>query len=196
MVIFLLVISLYPVRVLGYEKPIFMSQIPIEEKKSAFRLRSNILPWFITIPNVGAEITIQKKWSVMLDVMYCPWKLSDKFSVKTLALLPEARWWLKTNTKGSFFNIHLDVAWYNVRTNNYRYQDKGRPLIGGGIGYGYRLPLKGKWAMEFEIGVGMANTRYERYYNIINGALKDTRVSTYWGIDRLAVSISYDLKDL
>lgn len=160
------------------------------------RLNTNVLPWFVTVPNIGIEYTIGTKWSAKLDVWFCPWKLSDKFSVKTVALLPEGRWWLKTNEKGSFFDMHLNVAWFNVRAGNYRYQDTSRPLLGGGIGYGYRLLLNKKWAFEFEIGAGVSNMKYERYHNIENGALIDTRVSTYWGIDRVGVNVTYNLCDL
>lgn len=159
-------------------------------------LRTNLVPWIVTVPNIGAEYCIGKKWSLVLDVMYCPWKLSDRFSLKTVALLPEGRWWIKSNRKGSFFNIHLDVAWYNVRMNSMRYQDRGRPLLGVGLGYGYRLEFNRKWGMEFEVGAGVANARYDRFYNVDNGALKDTRVSTYFGIDRAAVTLVYYLCDL
>ena len=174
----------------------FRMVAPEGSSNSELRIRSNILPWLITIPNLGIEYAIEEKWSVSLDVLYCPWKLSDKFSVKTLAILPEGRWWLKTNKKGSFFSLHLNVAWFNVRTSHYRYQDSDRPLLGGGIGYGYRIEIKKNWAIEFEIGAGMANAKYDRFYNVENGALKDTRISTYWGLDRAAITFSYNLCDI
>lgn len=160
------------------------------------RLKTNVLPWALAVPDVGLEYVVGEKWSVAFEIMYCPWKISDRFSVKTVALLPEGRWWLKTNRKGSFFNLHLDVAWFNVRAHRYRYQDAGRPLLGVGIGYGYRLEFNRRWGMEFEIGAGYVNARYDRFYNVANGALKDTRVSAYWGIDRLGVSFTYFLCDL
>ena len=168
----------------------------ISQSLPQFSLRSNLFPWLIAVPNLGAEFGLGRKWSALLDVWYCPWKISDKFSVKTLALFPEARFWLKNNSKGSFFNIHLNIAWFNVRANKYRYQDMGRPLLGAGIGYGYRILFNERWGMEFEIGAGMANTKYSRYYNVPNGALKDSRVSTYWGIDRLSLAFTYYICDL
>lgn len=174
----------------------FQTLAPQESLNQGLRLKSNLLPWIITVPNLGAEFMIGNKWSVAFDVWYCPWKLSDKFSLKTVAILPEGRWWLKNNNKGSFFNLHLNVAWFNLRANDYRYQDTSRPLLGGGIGYGYRLELNKRWGFEFEIGAGVANAKYDRYYNVKNGALKDTRVSTYWGIDRLSVAVTYYLCDL
>ena len=180
----------------GEEKDRYQTIAPQDAFQQQLRLKSNLLPWVAVIPNLGAEYVFGNKWSAAFDVWFSPWKISDKFSVKTIAIFPEGRWWLKRNNKGSFFNIHLNVAWFNVRANHYRYQDTSRPLLGAGIGYGYRLRLNDHWGFEFEIGAGMANTKYNRYYNVNNGALKDTRVTTYWGIDRLSLAFTYNLCDL
>lgn len=190
----LLIVSLVPAKAQDSDE--FLTQAPQASNFKELRLKSNVLPWALTIANIGAEVELARKWSASLELWYCPWKISDKFSVKTLAILPEGRWWLKSNQKGSFFNIHLTVVWFNVRTHSYRYQDRGRPLLGAGIGYGYRLNFNNRWGMEFEIGAGMANTKYDRFYNVENGALKDTRVSTYWGIDRASIAFTYYLCDL
>lgn len=167
---------------------------PSEPK--TLRLKTNVLPWAIAVPNIGAEITLGKQWSASVDLWYCPWKISESHSLKTVAILPEGRWWFHTNSKGHFLNLHLTVAWYNARWNDYRYQDVDRPLLGGGIGYGYLLEFNRKWGMEFNVGVGVAQTRYNRFYNIPNGALADTRQTFYWGIDRIGVSFFLNLADL
>ena len=186
----------FPSVLKGQNQIEFSRKAPLNPVENELRLRTDILPWGLTIPNLGAEYCIDRKWSLVMNVWFCPWKLSERFSVKTVALFPEGRWWLKSVSKGSFFNVHLNLAWFNVRANDYRYQDTSRPLLGAGIGYGYRLPLNQNWAFEFEVGAGMANSKYDRYYNVPNGALKDTRVTTYWGIDRLSVAITYFLSNL
>ena len=195
-ILFTLMILLFSSPSKAEENDMFATKAPAKSLESQLLLKTNILPWALAIPNMGGEITFGHKWSVDLELLYCPWKITDRFSVKTISILPECRWWLKTNEKGSFFNLHFNLAWFNVRGDEYRYQDTRRPLLGAGIGYGYRLPLNRHWAFEFEIGAGMANTRYDRYYNVPNGALKDSRVSTYWGIDRAGVSLTYYICDL
>ena len=194
--VFIGLLLLIPLGSLGEEREAFPVVAENSEEPGVFRLKSNVLPWALAVPNIGAEWAFGRNWSVDVQVLYCPWNISNKFSVKTVAIFPEGRWWLRTNRKGSFFNVHLNVAWFNVRANSYRYQDVRRPLLGGGIGYGYRLEFNSRWGMEFEIGAGMANARYDRYYNVENGALKDTRVSTYWGIDRVGVTFTYNLCDI
>ena len=186
----------FPLSAKGEESDRFQTIAPQDGFQEQLRLKTNLLPWLATIPNLGAEYVFAKRWSMALDVWFCPWKVTDRFSVKTVAILPEARFWVNRNNKGSFFNIHLNVAWFNVRANHYRYQDATRPLLGAGIGYGYRVRINNRWGFEFEIGAGMANAKYDRFYNVDNGALIDTRVTTYWGIDRLSVAFTYNLCDL
>ena len=189
------ILLMIPLAAKAEESKEFQTIAPQDSFQQQLRLRTNVLPWLVAVPNIGAEYAIGDKWSATLDVWFCPWKISDRYSIKTVAIFPEGRWWINRNNKGSFLNVHLNLAWFNVRANAYRYQDTSRPLLGAGIGYGYRLKLNDRWGFEFEIGAGMANIKYDRFYNVNNGALKDTRVSTYWGIDRLSIAFTYHLGD-
>ena len=159
-------------------------------------IKSNLLPWLATIPNIGIEYTFSQKISANLDLWYCPWKITDKHSVKTVQILPEVRWWLKDYSKGSYFNIHLTCGWYNIRWGDNRFQDADTPMLGAGIGYGYKLELNRKWAFEFTIGAGYFHTRCDKFYNLPNGALINTRNTSYFGIDRLGVNVVYNIGDL
>lgn len=112
--------------------------------------------------------------------------------MRTVALQPEARWWIGNETgRGHFVGLHAHVAWFNVKWNDDRYQDTDRPLLGAGISYGYKLPLSRHWGAEFNLGVGYANMKYNTYYNVDNGAQLDTRVRHYWGITRVGASLVY-----
>lgn len=180
----------------GENREKFLTVAPQYGWDHQLRLKSNVIPWAAAVPNLGVEYVIARKWSASVDVWFSPWKVSDKYSVKTAAILPEIRFWFKDSSKGSFINLHFNVAWFNVRANRYRYQDKGTPLLGAGIGYGYRVNIDRHWGFEFEIGGGVSRAKYNRYYNIPNGALKDSRSTTYWGLDRLSLTFSYNLCDL
>ena len=186
-------VLLNPVFAFGAERNEFPVKAPRFSEQEGVRLKSNLLLWAATIPNLGLEATFNKRWSTSFDVWYSPWKLSEKLSVKTVAILPAIRWWVKSNQSGSFLNVHFNIAWFNVRANAYRYQDSGRPLLGAGIGYGYRLRVNNRWGFEFEIGGGFADAKYNRYYNVENGALIDTKKTMYWGIDRASVTVTCNL---
>ena len=156
-----------------------------------FALKTNIAAWVGTIMNVAAEVQVANRVSIELPMLWCPWKISESQSVKIFAVQPEVRRWLAQPAEGHFFGIHAHVGWYNVRWKDDRYQDAGHPLLGAGVSYGYTLPLSNRWAGEFTLGAGYANTRYDTFYNIQNGARINTDTRNYWGITRVGVSLVY-----
>lgn len=154
-------------------------------------VKTNLAAWAGTIMNVAADMQVGKHFSVELPILWCPWYISDKHAVKTFAIQPEGRYWLRQPGTGHFFGVHAHVGWFSVKWDRDRYQDTGRPLLGAGVSYGYLLPFNAHWAGEFTLGAGYANMRYDTYYNIDNGARIDTRTKNYWGITRVGLSVVY-----
>ena len=177
------------------------TQLPLEqadetavtqtEKLRYIALKTNVAAWAGTIMNAAIDVQVAEHVTVELPVLWCPWHIGDRRSATVFALQPEARWWLTQPGEGHFFGLHAHAAWYNVRWKDDRYQDTGRPLLGAGLSYGYLLPLGSRWAGEFTLGAGYANTRYDTFYNIDNGTRIDTRTKSYWGITRIGVSLVY-----
>ena len=122
---------------------------------------------------------------------YNAWKFPDDMRLNLYLIQPEVRFWPCRKFEGHFFGVHAHMGWYSVKWKRDRYQDTGRPLLGAGISYGYLLPFNAHWAGEFTLGAGYANTRYDTYYNIDNGARIDTRTKNYWGITRVGISVVY-----
>ena len=94
---------------------------------------------------------------------------------------------------------HLGVGWYNFALGGeYRIQDhKGnRPAFGGGLALGYALDFKKapRWGMEFSLGAGIYDVKYDIFYNEPNGAYAERGVhDTFIGIDNAAVSFTYKI---
>lgn len=166
-------------------------QTPESKQPRYIALKTNLAAWVGTVLNASFEAQVGSRFSIDFPVMWCPWHIGDRRSVRTFALQPEARYWLSRPGEGHFFGLHAHAAWFNVRWKDDRYQDTGRPLLGAGLSYGYLLPLGGRWSGEFTLGAGYANMRYDTYYNIDNGARIDTRTKNYWGITRVGVSLVY-----
>ena len=167
---------------------------PIEENSypnPQIAVKTNGMLWLTTVMNAECEVFIHPHISTSLSLAWCPWFISQKFALRNLSIMPEARWWLRADAKGHFFGLHLSAAWYNIKFGHYRYQDTNRPLWGGGITYGYYFPLNANWGIELSIGAGYMSMRYDRYHNVDNGAKIDTRQTSWFGIDRAAISISY-----
>lgn len=164
---------------------------PAKKSTRYIALKTNVPFLAVAVQNLALEVQLHKHISLDLPVM---WSISDierEHALRTVALQPEARWWLKSAGTGHFFGLHAHVAWFNAKWEDDRYQTEKRPLLGAGISYGYKLPLSAHWGAEFNLGAGYANMQYNTYYNIENGAKLDTRNSHYWGITRAGISLVY-----
>ena len=170
-----------------------------------FYLKTNALGLGIGITNIAAEVDFTNHWSFALPIYYSAWnyfKTTVKF--RTLSIQPEIRYWLSKNNNGFFTGAHLGLAYYNFAFNgNYRYQDHDgkTPAIGGGLSIGYRLPVSknNRWLLEMQLGAGVYKLHYDKFFNTNNtkdGLLVESIKKTYWGLDQVAVSLSYsfDLK--
>lgn len=155
-------------------------------------IKTNAIPWAATVMNIAGEVAVADHVSISLPVWWCPWFISKAHALRVLALQPEGRWWFEETGSGHFVGPHFSLAWFNLRHNGIRYQDKGRPLLGAGVTYGYRLKLNRVLDLEFSVGAGFMSIRYDRFYNVTNGVLIDTRQTSYLGIDHAGVSLVYN----
>lgn len=154
--------------------------------------KTNIAYHAALVNNLAVEVQVSKHLSVELPIIWSSSEFNDKHALRAFAVQPEVRWWMSEAGRGHFFGLHAHVAWFNVKWDNNRYQDVDRPLLGGGLSYGYLLPLSAHWGAEFTLGAGYANTKYDTYYNIDNGALFSTDdTKHYWGITRVGLSLVY-----
>jgi hypothetical protein len=168
-------------------------------------LKTNVAALGMAISNVAAEIDLAKHWSFSLPVYYSAWdyfKSTIKF--RTLAIQPELRYWFLKNNDGFFAGAHFGLAYYNFAFDGaYRYQDYNRetPAIGGGLNFGYRVPISKdkRWRVGASIGAGVYSNYYDTFYNTPrtkDGQLIESIKKVYWGVDQVTISFSYsfDLK--
>lgn len=157
-------------------------------------LKTNVAFDAIGVLNLAYEVQLHRKMTLDLPVRWSLWDAQRKHALRVIALQPELRWWTGSEVgRGHFLGLHAHAAWFNFKWEDNRYQDAGRPLLGAGLSYGYKLPLGQHWGAEFNVGVGYANLKYNTYYNIENGALINTRIRHYWGLTRLGLSLVYRL---
>lgn len=155
-------------------------------------VKTNLAYHAALVNNLAVEMQLSKHLSVELPLIWSSSEFNDKHALRAFAVQPEVRWWMSEAGRGHFFGLHAHVAWFNVKWENNRYQDVDRPLLGGGLSYGYLLPLSAHWGAEFTLGAGYANMKYDTYYNIDNGALFSTDdTKHYWGITRVGLSLVY-----
>jgi hypothetical protein len=132
-----------------------------------YLIKTNILYWYTTTPNLSFEAGLNSKLSLDLAVNVNPWKLSDGQTMKHFLVQPELRYWTKERFNGTFFGAHLHYVRYNIggidvplfHFPSYRYDGN---LFGAGLSCGYSIPLD-RWHLEFTAGLGYAYLDYSVY---------------------------------
>lgn len=169
-------------------------RIVAEHPRYIVALKTNALLLAATVANLGVEFGFGRRFSIDIPVTYSPYIISRDFRLQTLTIQPEFRCWFTEPMRGHFFGLHGHVGSFNVSMNDHtRYQDRNgnSPLWGVGLSYGYALRLSRCWGLEFTLGAGYANIRYDSFYNLANGAQISTATKNYWGVTRAGISIAY-----
>ncbi|MBD5233607.1 MAG: DUF3575 domain-containing protein [Bacteroidales bacterium] len=157
-------------------------------------LKTNLAYDAFAILNAEFEIQVARHFSVDVPVIWSLWDWKNDMGLRIVAVQPEVRYWLGNIGRGSAFGINAGVASYNFRHDDIRYQNtSGRPLVSASVSYTYVLPIDSRWSAEFSLAAGYANTQYNRYYNIDNGALINTKTRNYFGPTKIGISLSYRL---
>lgn len=66
-------------------------------------LKTNLLYWATTTPNLGLEASVGRKHTVQLFYGLNPWKSSSGKSLRHWVLQPEYRYWFCESFNGWFF---------------------------------------------------------------------------------------------
>lgn len=156
-------------------------------------LKTNIAYDAFGILNLAYECQFADHWTAELPVMWSLWDWKESRGLRTVALQPGVKYWFSKPGSGHAVGADFDLAWYNARWDDERYQSEGRPAMGASILYAYSLNMGRGWKAEFSLGVGYVNTCYNTYYNITDGALIDTRTKNYFGPTRLGITLVYSL---
>ena len=178
--------------------PTIMDFVP--RNKGNIVVKANAIGYAMGVANVAAEAYVAENWSINVPFYYSGldyFKNTLKFRVCTIQ--PEVRYHIPS-LDGLFVGGHLGLGWFNMALDGkYRIQDAGgkRPAIGGGLGLGYKMQFKkaSNWGMEFSLGGGVYDVKYDLLYNEANGPYAQRGIhNTFIGIDNAAVSFTYTFK--
>ena len=167
-------------------------------------VNTNVLALGMGITSLGVEYDFAKHWSVAVPVLYSAWNyFTETIKFRTFAVQPEVRYWFNENHTNWFVGAHASLAYYNVAVDGgYRYQDHAAesPAWGGGLSGGYRLPLTRdqRLSLDFSLGLGVYPLHYDIFDNTTNtadGLLIQTARKTYFGVDQVAVTLSYSFNN-
>jgi hypothetical protein len=170
--------------------------ICVSERVPLMNIKTNAIEVAALIANLGVEFRLSEHISLDVIGHYSPYDYFNRQrKIRILAIQPEVRyWWGKPLVRGHFIGLHAPVAGFNIQLNDhYRYQDPNHALWGVGISYGYAMPLgkSGRWGVEFTVGVGYLDIKYNTYEGVCNGKYLSTKRENYFGPTRLGIDFSY-----
>ena len=162
-------------------------------------LKTNLLYWATTTPNVGLELQTGRKHSV--QAFYCinPCKFNDNKSIRHWVVQPEYRYWFCQTFNGWFLGAHAMGGQFNAggielpfgmfkEFKDHRYEGW---FVGGGLTAGYQWPLSKHWNLETSLGVGYDYIHYKKFECKTCGNKKGEGHHNYVGPTKAAVELIY-----
>lgn len=170
--------------------------LPLHAQKVA--VGTNVLMDALMIPNLGAEVVVGERSVVGLHGFgtYHPWGQD----VRLLGVQPEYRYFFSGRPMNSFFvGVSALALSYDITWSSKVYDGIA---IGGGLTFGYVMPLSHRANLEFYSGFGAFFYNRKEYYKgdfydtdySIEGQLRPNAQGYYLLPTRIGVSLTYILK--
>lgn len=165
-------------------------------------LKTNLLYWGTTSPNLQLEFGLRKKTTFELSAGFNLFEFSDNKKFKHVLVQPEYRYWFCERFNGHFLGVHAHGAQFNVggldvpvgRLDIFKDNRYEGYLYGGGISWGYQWVLSPRWNFEASIGGGYARIHYDKYPCATCGSKEADGKENYWGVTKGALSLIYFIK--
>lgn len=122
-------------------------------------LKTNLLYWVATSPNLEAEILFKQKWSLNLEYQFAHTdfdKGSKHFRLSNFS--PEVRFYPIAGRL--FVGAYYNTGEYNFKFSDYGYQGA---YNGGGVTLGYKLPVTKAIGFEFSLSGGYSWSDFDQY---------------------------------
>ena len=176
-------------------------------------VKSNILYWATTTPNLGVEVALADRWTLEVEGGYNPWTLNSAKNLKAKHWLvsPEVRYWFCESFHGHFIGLNANYAQFNIsgmpvskcflefRSSAAQEGDSKKArlngwTVGAGVTYGYQFILSRRWNLELTAGVGIWYTEYDRFESRKCGMFEQAVRKHAFGPTSLGISFIYLIK--
>lgn len=165
-------------------------------------VKTNLLYAATTSLNLGVEFALAHKWTLDITAGLNPWNLQkDKGGIRHWLVQPEVRYWFCNRFERHFIGLHgiygeyqiqnIDLHPFGKDLRGIRYDGWG---VGGGISYGYHLPMGLRWAWEFTVGAGYIYLNYDKYNCGECDKLLKSNDKHYFGPTKAGISLIFMIK--
>lgn len=138
--------------------------------------RTNMLYDALAVPNIGVDFYLGKNISLGLNWMYAWWSKNSRHRYwRIYGGDLNARWWFGRRAHEKPLTGHHLGLYAQMLTYDFEFGGKGymggepgdniwaRMSYGGGLEYGYSLPVARRLNIDFTIGVGYLGGKYYEY---------------------------------
>lgn len=168
-------------------------QTPLKAQRMA--LTSNLLEDVVITPNLGVDVVIADRQSIAFDVSYAPYRLSEKFHNKRMAVRAGYQYWFSQALYAHYVSIDGVVSSSDVQVGQKGARDE---YVALGVGYGYSFIINKRLNIVPNLGLGLAyGSRYEGTDHMVKpneGVQATSTIGFKPVITRLGVTIQYVLK--
>jgi len=163
-------------------------------------IKTNLLYLVATTPNLAIEFGLARKWTLDLSAGYNPFQWQKGGVNRWGYVQPELRYWFCQRFEKHFIGLHGIYGKFNIGDTKFPFTDLFKEhryngwAAGGGISYGYHLPISGRWAVEFTAGLGYLYLEYDKFrcYDCDEFVSKKSR--HYFGPTKAGISLIYLIK--
>ncbi len=185
------------------------ASLPLEALAQKAEIKTNLLYWATSTPNVGFEGALSSRFTLSGVVGYNAFNFpgylnSEGTDVNPkfhhLLVFPELKYWFCRSFERGYLGLHGIYTDYNVGglkpfgflgLADTRYRGHA---YGSGMSYGYQWALGESWGFELSLGVGYVYLRYSKYDCGVCGAGQGAYSRHYFGPTKAAVSFSYYIR--
>ena len=175
----------------------------VKEKPFYMALKTNMLYDALLVPNAGVEFYLGNDWSLGGNWMYGWWK-SDRshWYWRTYGGDITLRKWFGRKAKEKPLTGHHIGIYAQVQTFDFELGGRGymggepggdifdRACFGGGVEYGYSLPIARRLNIDFSAGIGYLGGRYFEYIPVDQCYVwQATKKLRYFGPTKVEVSL-------
>lgn len=161
-------------------------------------VKTNLLYWATTTPNLGVEVQLQKKWTIDISGTYNPSFFSTSGTndpkFYNWILQPEVRYWFSRSFEGGYLGAQGIYGKYDIGGIPFVDRYYEGELRGGGLSYGYHWAFGKRWGIEANASVGYVYLKYFKYDESNSEERGNQFYRNYFGPVRIGFSVIYFLK--
>lgn len=164
-----------------------------------YALKTNLILWGLTTPNLAIEKRINKNVSLELTIGVKPGDSEHDGKSVSYLIQPEIRYWFSRSFNGGYLGYHLYYSHFGAENMIFPFQRKGLSnsewyagyLYGMGVACGYQWALNKHLHLEATAGVGYVHLAYDKitWNNSWNN--NKSLDYNYFGFTKAAINLVY-----